>query len=151
MLAHGIRIGVVVEDDLELLGRLLHPDADVHVLPPVYTAEAVMVGRRVPHVSDTAPATAAGSASSPTGVVVLGAGGPQRPVTMPRSAGGRDSAKRMWPATTSQVAMAVQSWTKVAPVRHDSGNGSYQRMIPPVASMTGPRRPRRRRWPSARR
>ena len=43
----------------------------------------------------------------------------------------------MWPATTSQMAMAIQSCTKVAPVRHASGNGSNQRMIEPVASITG--------------
>ena len=43
----------------------------------------------------------------------------------------------MWPATTSQVAIAVQSWTNVAPVRHESGNGSNHRMIDPVASISG--------------
>ena len=56
---------------------------------------------------------------------------------MLRRAGGRARAKAMWPATTSQMAMAVQSWTNVAPVRHESGNGSYQRMIAPVTSITG--------------
>jgi hypothetical protein len=60
-----------------------------------------------------------------------------RPVTIDRSDAGLERATRMRPVTTTQVAMAVQSWTKVAPVRHDSGKGSNQRMIEPVAIITG--------------
>lgn len=44
---------------------------------------------------------------------------------------------RTWPATTTHVAMAVQSCTNVAPVRYDRANGSGQRMIDPVTTMTG--------------
>ncbi len=43
----------------------------------------------------------------------------------------------MWIVTVIQMAKAPQSCTKVAPVRHESGNGQNQRMIEPVSSITG--------------
>ena len=42
----------------------------------------------------------------------------------------------MCPVMVKNRAMATQSWTNVAPVRHDSGHGLYQCMIDPVASIT---------------
>ena len=43
----------------------------------------------------------------------------------------------MCPTMTTSSARANQSWTKVAPVRQASGNGSNHRMIAPVASISG--------------
>ena len=41
-----------------------------------------------------------------------------------------------WPATTTKMAVARTSWTKVAPVRHETGKGPNHRRMAPVPSIT---------------
>src|SRR5262245_62204027 len=53
VLAHGVAVGVLGQQHLELLGRPLDPDADVHVF--LLDQAAVMVGGGPPHLRPEPP------------------------------------------------------------------------------------------------
>ena len=58
------------------------------------------------------------------------------PRTIDRSAAGSRNANAMCAVIESQIPSAIQSWTNVAPVRMEIGNGSNHLRITPVASIT---------------